>query len=153
MRADVQDEVGVGRSQADDIGFVQPKKIRARMDVTGIERDVGVLWNDQVRLFSALGIVVTDQGVQRLPQRNGFVEQGTRISLICTSVAIPRLAEGQTVVESQDEEEEQGDRSKKDILASFPSRGLPLEHDRMVRDGSSNLNRKSRRSGGRVVLA
>lgn len=147
----------MGRSQASNVGVVEPEKIGTRVDVAGVERDVSILWNDQVRLFSALRIVVTNQGMQGFPQRNGLVEQWTGISFIYTSVAMIRLAEAQTCMKSQDEEEEQGGGSEKDILASFPSRGLPFEHDRVMRDGSTNLKRKcrrsGRRSGRRVVLA
>lgn len=60
MRANVGDEVGMGGSEASDIGIVEPEQVGARMDMAGIKRDVCVLWNDQVRFFSALGVVVPD---------------------------------------------------------------------------------------------
>lgn len=68
-------------------------------------------------------------------------------------IAIRRLVPTQTSMKGQEEEEEQSSSSENNILASFPSRGLPSEHDRVVGDSRTDFSRRRLRDGSRVVLA
>lgn len=151
MGANIRDEVGMRRPETCHIGFIEPEEVRPKMVVIRIEWNADFVVEKQIRLLSALGIVVANQAVQGLPELNVIVEEGALCSLvqICPVVRVRRWANAHTVVKGQQKKKKRGSSGVENVLSSFSPGGFPSEHDRVVKD----VNLRWTRRPGSVFLA